>query len=310
MAMITQSQLAALYTLDAIGGFGPVKFRELYKAEIEPEDVIQNPEIVPLKGVTRDKIISQILSLETSTIEDCKMRAERYLEKAVNSKAEIITYKHKLYPKNVFNSNNPVPVLYATGDLKVLTHDKTVAVVGSRKTKEPYSDRIVDFTKFACSEGFAIVAGFALGADSIGHVAAKDNNGSTICVMPCGVDLVFPPENRDLWRKWNAESGAVFISEFGFGVRASALQLRKRNKLIVAFSRGVLVAQSAKDGGAMNAYRFGREQKKPIATFEDDLSSATSGNRLISDDSENGLTEVFQTTVSRSSDYHSWLSRL
>ena len=57
------------------------------------------------------------------------------------------------------------------------------------------------------------------------------------------------------------------MSELGFGVRASALTLRKRNKLIVAFARGVLVAQSAKDGGAMNAYRFAVEQKKPVATF-------------------------------------------
>ena len=77
--------------------------------------------------------------------------------------------------------------------------------------------------------------------------------------------------------------GAVFVSEFGFGQRASSLMLRKRNKLIVAFAQGVLVAQSATDGGAMIAYRFGRDQKKPVATFRADGSTYTTGNAVITE---------------------------
>ena len=106
------------------------------------------------------------------------------------------------------------------------------------------------------------MSGFAVGADSIGHRAARDASGRTVCVMPCGLDNLFPPENRTLWEELLDYPGAAFVSEFGFGRRASALLLRKRNKLIAAFSQGVLVAQSSYGGGAMNAYRFAREQKK------------------------------------------------
>jgi hypothetical protein len=66
-----------------------------------------------------------------------------------------------------------------------------------------------------------------------------------------------------------------------FGWGAASMTLRKRNKLIVAISKGVLVAQSAVDGGAMNAYRAAVEQGKPVATFEGDSSPDTTGNALI-----------------------------
>jgi predicted Rossmann fold nucleotide-binding protein DprA/Smf involved in DNA uptake len=78
--------------------------------------------------------------------------------------------------------------------------------------------------------------------------------------MPGGLDRPFPPENRSLWEDFLSYPGAAFVSEFPFGTRASSLTLRKRNKLIVAFARAVLVSQSSADGGAMNAYRFAAER--------------------------------------------------
>ena len=48
------------------------------------------------------------------------------------------------------------------------------------------------------------------------------------------------------------------------------------------------MAQSALTGGAMNAYRFGREQKKPVTTFRTDGSEETSGNALIEKDERTG----------------------
>ena len=48
--MVPQKQLAAIYILDSIRGFGPVKFGQLYRARIEPEEVVRDPERMPLKG--------------------------------------------------------------------------------------------------------------------------------------------------------------------------------------------------------------------------------------------------------------------
>ena len=126
--------------------------------------------------------------------------------------------------------------------------------------------------------------------------------------MPCGLDKVFPPENQGLWEDLLQYPKAVFVSEFGFGQRASALLLRKRNKLIASFSQGVVVTQSAVDGGAMNAYRFGREQKKQVATFEADDSKETSGNAMIAADNVTGGLAFSCKAIA--SEYGKWFEEL
>src|SRR5262249_32927913 len=159
---------------------------------------------------------------------------------------------------------------------ELLASGKTVACVGSRNIRAPYDSLHARFAETASREGFAIVSGFALGADTIGHRTAYERGGTTICVMPSGLDRPFPPENRPLWKEFLDSPNVVFVSEFPFGTGAASLNLRKRNKLIVAFSLGVLVSQSSTKGGAMNAYRFALEQKKPIATFSGDGTEDTS----------------------------------
>ena len=208
----------------------------------------------------------EIRGLTSAEVAEGRARAEEQLNRAERLSAEILVHGDAEYPKRVYASNNPVPVLYVRGDPAVWASGCSVAVVGSRKTREPYSSSARKFATTASRQGVVVISGFAIGADSIGHRAAQEARGGTVCVMPCGLDKVFPPENRPLWEELLTYSGAAFVSQFGFGQRASSLQLRKRNKLIVAFAQGIVVVQSAVDGGAMNAYRFGLEQKKPIAT--------------------------------------------
>jgi len=199
-------------------------------------------------------------------------------------------------------------VLYVRGNIEALRQKKSVACVGSRAIREPYSGLHRKFSEAAVSDGFAIVSGFALGADSIGHRFVAEHGGLTICVMPCGLDRPFPPENKDLWDQLLQAGRAVFISEFPFGMRASSLTLKKRNKMITALALGVLVSQSSAAGGAMNAYRFARDQKKPVATFSHDGKPDTSGNKLITDEPLTG-DQVFPAATNTRM-YKQWLEKL
>ena len=126
--------------------------------------------------------------------------------------------------------------------------------------------------------------------------------------MPCGLDKVFPPESHPLRMALLGYPGAALVSEFGFGQRASSLTLHKRNKLIVAFAQGVLVAQSAVNGGAMNAYHFCRDQKKPVATFRADGTPDTTGNAAISEKA--GTRDVTFEVTADDSAYGAWLEGL
>jgi DNA processing protein len=299
--------LAAIYALDGVKGFGPQKFKELHEAQIRPAEVIQDPDRLPIAGKRGEDFRAQLRNVSQFT-ETAYARAQRQIEAAAKHGAWILTYEDPRYPANVYASNNPVPVLYVRGGIEVLGHPKAVACVGSRKISPPYEELHSVFAQTAVQEGFTVVSGFALGADTVGHRAAWAAQGSTICCMPGGLDRPFPPENRGLWEELLCYGGAAFVSEFPFGTSASSLTLRKRNKLIVAFAQGVLISQSSVTGGAMNAFRFAVEQHKPVATFQDDGTEATSGNRQVDKPECQGT--AFSVSSPDPERYRKWLSEL
>jgi len=279
---ITAEDLSYLLRLEGVKGLGPQKFKSAFAAGLRPRDLLDDPKLLRIEGKRGDELQRLITEAADQDGQILVGRAKKYIAQAHHYGAQILTYWHPLYPGIVFRSNYPTPILFARGDIDVLATSKAVACVGSRKIRPPYSDQHQGFAKYASQLGFTIVAGFAMGADSIGHRSAVNAGGSTICVMAGGLDRPFPPENKPLWEEFLHSRRVVFVSEAPFGARAVGLTLRKRNKLIVAFSLGVLVSQSAEKGGSMNAYRFSIEQHKPVATFSDDGTEDTLGNREIS----------------------------
>ncbi len=305
---ISVNDLANIYLLESIRGFGPQKFKEVHEAKVTVAAVLKDSSRLPIKGKRGDEFRNAISAITDETRETRRQWAEQQILLAHKYQARILTYDDPAYPRSVYDSNNPMAVLYVRGKLSLLQTNKSVACVGSRKIDGRYSELHREFAKVAVRCGFTVVSGFALGADSIGHQAAFESGGKTICIMPCGLDRPFPPENRSLWDKFLGSQTAVFVSEFPFGRRAASLTLRKRNKLIVAFARGVLISQSSEKGGAMNAYNFAREQRKPVATFRDDGSPATSGNKLIL--GERSLMDSVFPVESDADAYQTWLQQL
>ena len=300
--------LAAWYLLGSVRGLGPMSAAAIHAAGLTPAELLRNPDLYPLKGKRAQDVKKGIVSLTGREYASARIFAQNQLRRARELDATIISYADIAYPPLVRGSNNPIPILWARGNTSILQSRKTVACVGSRKIRTSYSRLQAAFVDVAVEEGFVIASGFAVGADSVGHRRALEAGGTTICVMPCGVDLVFPPENRKLWRELLDSGRAVFLSEFAFGRRAQSLTLRKRNKLIVAVALGVLVGQTRKSGGAMNAFRFGLEQKKPVATFDPDGTNETSGNKKIKEFTK-GHTSALPATVVPEN-YRSWLREL
>jgi DNA processing protein len=278
---VTEDQLADIFALESVKGFGPAKFKDLHLAGISPSEALDNPTRLPLAGKRGDQLKAAIAALPDDQRPMFRERARRQLDRAAELGVAVVVHGDPRYPPSLFDSNYAVPVLYIRGSVDVASHQPGVACVGSRAIRPPYVELQERFARLAVEEGFAVVSGFAMGADRIAHEAVWKAGGRTIAVMPNGLDLCFPPENRELWRELLDYEGAAFVSEFAFATKASALTLRKRNKMIVAFAQGVLVGQSSSSGGAMNAYRFALEQKKHVATFEHDGVEDTSGNELI-----------------------------
>lgn len=281
---VALDELAAIYVLDRLKGFGPAKFKSLHEADISYVEAVRAPDTLPIPGKRGDDLRGQLRTVDSGLKRVCYEQACRQIAVAERVGARILTYTSREYPSVVFESNNPVLPLYARGNLHLLLGLRGIACVGSRALRDPYRTLHQEFASRAAAQSISVVSGFATGADILGHEAAVKAGGSTVCCMPGGLDRPFPPENRGVWQRFLDLDAAVFVTEFPFGAAASALRLRKRNKLIVACARGVVISQSAAEGGAMNAYRFAREQKKPVATFAADGAPDTSGNQQIADE--------------------------
>jgi DNA protecting protein DprA len=303
--LATADDLTAIYALLELKHFGPQKFKAIAEAGLRPRDVIEDPGRLPLRGKRGEEFKAALSQRDPDGLARWRSLADRQLETAEKAGASILTYDHPGYPHLLFESNYPVPMLFARGAVEILRSPRAIACVGSRQIRPPYAMLHQAFATTAASNGTTVVSGFAVGADRIGHEAARQAGGTTVCVMPGGLERAFPPENRDLWNLLLEEGSGVFVSEAGFGVRASSLLLRKRNKLIVALSQRVLVSQSSDKGGAMNAFRFGLELKRPVATFQDDGEPDTSGNRAIARDTKSGSTVFGLEPDERS--YLQWL---
>ncbi|MBA7606308.1 hypothetical protein ES703_13456 [subsurface metagenome] len=202
---------------------------------------------------------------QKSKFSDNLNEADRQLQKAKNHNAYLITYFNDYYPPNLYLSNHCVPLLYAIGEKSILKETKCCSVVGTRKP----TAWTVKNTKIAVRKlvknGYTIVSGLALGTDAIAHETAIVNNGKTISVLGCGIDIVYPFQNEILRKK--IINNGVIISEYTFGTRVQEFMLKKRNKITVGLSKYILISQTSKKGGTMNAYKAAIEQKKPVGVF-------------------------------------------
>ena len=112
------------------------------------------------------------------------------------------------------------------------------------------------------SKGFCIVSGLARGVDTEAHRGALDANGSTLAFLGSGLDVIYPPENLNLYRQIQ-KSGAV-LSEFQLGRRADRRTFPMRNRLVAGVSHAVVVIESASKGGSMITARLAAEQGRTV----------------------------------------------
>jgi DNA protecting protein DprA len=298
---------AVLLLSNRVRFLGPQKIRDLYRSGTAASELIADPTRLTLRSSRLQDFQNQIRALGPEALKAAMVTAEGLVQEAERLQGSLISYGSRWYPDQLWRSNYAIPLLHARGNVEVLKESRTVACVGSRTTRGLYASLHQQLAEQAARKGMVIVSGFALGADTIGHAAAERVGGKTVGVMAGGLARPFPPENKELWNRLLSYPGAAFVSEAGWGRRADALTLRKRNKLIVALSAGVFVSQSAADGGAMNAYRFALENKKPVATIAADGSPSTTGNALMETDRDH-VTAI--SPEDASSGWDRWLGRL
>ena len=119
-----------------------------------------------------------------------------------------------------------------------------------------------ELSKGLAQAGFCIVSGMARGVDSIAHESALSADGKTMAFLGSGIDIVYPPENLNLYQEI-ARRGAV-LSEFPFGRKADRRTFPMRNRLVSGISSAVIVIESAASGGSLITAQFAAEQGRLV----------------------------------------------
>jgi len=154
------------------------------------------------------------------------------------------------YPRLLAEINDPPDLLYVLGAVPA---EPGIAVVGSRECTQRGRQTAYRLGADLVRAGFTVVSGLARGIDSAAHRGALDGGGKTVAVLPCGIDRVYPPGNRDLARRI-ARSGAV-VTELAPGVGVARWSFAERNRLIAGLALQTVVVEATKrSGGGITAH--------------------------------------------------------
>ncbi|CAM5186904.1 DNA processing protein OS=Ureibacillus acetophenoni OX=614649 GN=SAMN05877842_101459 PE=3 SV=1 [Ureibacillus acetophenoni] len=173
-----------------------------------------------------------------------------------------VPYNDKYYPKSLFELVDPPTVLYAKGDVTLLTKERKIAIVGSRNATN-YSSMALDFIiPPLVEQNFVIVSGLAKGADSLAHTSTIHYGGKTIGVLGNGFFHVYPRENRSLTEEM--VKNHLLITEYPPYVGPKKWQFPMRNRIISGISEAIVVTEAALSSGTLITTDHALEHGKDI----------------------------------------------
>ncbi len=267
-------ELAWWVATSAIPGVGTAtfnyllkSFKRLQKFWEAPDERIQK---LKIDAKTRESIISFRQKVDPKI----------YLETVYERGIKVVSLIDRDYPANLRQISDAPPVLYYKGNL-LPEDDLAIAVVGARYATV-YGRQVTEkFVYDLVSNGLTIVSGLARGIDSIAHKTALDAGGRTIAVLGCGVDLIYPPENKILAEK--IVQNGVLVSEFPLGFPSVPSNFPARNRIISGLSLGVLVTEAAVDSGSLITAGQAAEQGREVFAVPGSITSKMSAgaNNLI-----------------------------
>lgn len=168
---------------------------------------------------------------------------------------------HSQYPKKLLDIADPPVAVFVKGKIDCLKKP-CVAVIGARICSEYGSYVARCYGKKLGEAGVTVVSGMAAGIDGIAQRAALQAGGASLGVLGCGVDVCYPPENRELYHLLQ-ESGCL-ISEYFPKTKASAGHFPMRNRIISALSDAVIVIEARQKSGTQITADLALEQGKEV----------------------------------------------
>jgi DNA processing protein len=221
--------------------------------------------------------------------------AARELAQVEQSRCRLINWSEDCYPHLLRQIYDPPPLLYVKGNVELLDRH-SIAIVGARRPT-PYGNQMAErLGRDLAERGLVVVSGLARGIDSCAHkgaLAARTRTGSTtaaatasgttpdgkaagatIGVLGCGIDVVYPRENKKVFAE--IEERGALISEFPMGTFPATQNFPMRNRVIAGMSLGVVCVEAAQYSGSLITARLAMEFSREVYGVPGNVTQPTS----------------------------------
>jgi DNA processing protein len=210
--------------------------------------------------------------------------------------ARLVVVHDPEYPKQLLDLFDPPAGLFVRGQ-PLDTCRAPVAIVGARNCSPGGAETASILARALAACGTTVVSGGARGIDAAAHVGAVQARGRTAVVVGCGIDVVYPRQNRRLFESILADGSIV--GEYPPGTRAEPFRFPARNRIVAALSRAVIVVEGASGSGSLitaeHALDLGRDvfavpgpvtaalAQAPLALIRDGATMIRGPDDLLSD---------------------------
>ena len=198
-------------------------------------------------------------------------------QKLAEAGAVAIAFTDPRYPPRLKDIFDPPPLLFARGNVDLL-QELAIGIVGTRRPTAYGTTVSARLAKDLACAGLTIASGMARGIDTAAHRAALEvgsgSGGGTIAVFGCGVDEVYPSENRKLAEQI-AKDGLI-VSEFPMAAPPYPQNFPIRNRVISGMSVGVLVVEGGEYSGSAITAKLAVEQNREVFAVPGNITSKMS----------------------------------
>ena len=242
-----------------------------------PEDIFfaDREELLLAEGVSpaqAELAMNRDLSAADRVLADCQRLGQR-----------IMTIQDAEYPQRLRNIYNPPVLLYVKGRMPAMDEEAAVAVVGTRDST-PYGDASAErLGRELAASGAVVVTGLARGVDAAAARGALRAGGVVVGVAGGGLDVCYPPENKELYA--DVAAAGVLLSEYPPGSPAEGAHFPVRNRIMSGLSVAALVVEAPERSGALITANTALEQGRDLFAVPGPIDAPASAgcNRIIRD---------------------------
>ncbi|CEP69000.1 DNA recombination-mediator protein A [Moorella glycerini] len=236
-------------------GLGARRVLQLVKFFGSPRAVWQAPERELLAVEGLGKTATSLINWRR------QVTPEKIMAKLEKTGIGVLVLEEDTYPLELKRIYDPPPVLYWRGS-QLPGEGLKIAIVGTRRATAYGLKVATELAAGLAAAGAGVVSGLARGIDAAAHRGAIRGNGLTWGILGCGVDVIYPPEHRELYHQV-MDHGAI-LSEFPPGTPPDAGHFPARNRIISGLASGTVVVEAAAKSGALITADLALEQNRDV----------------------------------------------